>query len=133
VPSPAKSAAKLCKLLSMFAEADRWSHHQSSSKATPLKSLLAQYASPRPHGVPKAQSVPLDSHKAAVALYAAAFSEDLVRRVVEVGGEFDDQKCVPKTLRRPRRSSESSIWGKVTDIDGVATQWGGAGKSIAFL
>jgi hypothetical protein len=77
------------------------------------------------YGVPRARSVPLDSHKAAVALYAAAFSEGLVRRVVEVGGEFDDQKRVPKTLRRPRRSSESSIWGKVTDIDGVAAQWGG--------
>ena len=76
-------------------------------------------------GVPRARSVPLDSHAAAVALYAAALSEGLVRRVVEVGGEFNDQQRVPRMLRRPRRSSESSVWGKVTDINDVAAQWGG--------
>jgi hypothetical protein len=74
-------------------------------------------------GVPGARSVPLCDYNAAVALYAAASAEGLVQRVVEVGGVYDDEVLSPTKIRRPRRSSESSIWAKITDIDDVAAKW----------
>jgi hypothetical protein len=76
-------------------------------------------------GVPGARSVSFDNHKAAAALYTAAFSQGLVHRIVAVGGAFDDETSIITRPRRPRRSSESSIWGKVTDINDVAAQWSG--------
>jgi DNA-binding LacI/PurR family transcriptional regulator len=76
-------------------------------------------------GVPGAQSVAFDNHKAAAALYTAAFSQGIVRRIVVIGGAFDDETSIITRSRRPRRSSESSIWGKVTDIDDVAAEWRG--------
>jgi hypothetical protein len=76
-------------------------------------------------GVPGARSIPLCDYNAAIALYSAAFAEGLVHQVVEVGGAYDDQVLSPIRARRPRRSSESSIWGKVTDIDEIAAEWVG--------
>jgi hypothetical protein len=76
-------------------------------------------------GVPGALDDSFHSYKDAVTLYSAAFDQGLVHRVVEVRGVYDDEKFVPARPRRPRRSSESSIWDKVTDIDSVAAKWGG--------
>ena len=76
-------------------------------------------------GVPGVQSVAFDNHNTAAALYTAAFSQGIVRHIVAIGGAFDDETSITTRPRHPHRSSKSSIWGKVTDIDDVAAQWSG--------
>jgi hypothetical protein len=76
-------------------------------------------------GVPDASIDSFVAHKDAYRLYIAAYDQGMVHRVVEVGGAYDDKQPVPKRLPRPHRSSESSIWGQVMDINEVAAQWGG--------
>ena len=69
-------------------------------------------------GVPGAICDSFDTYKSASTLYTAAFGQGLVRRVVEVGGIYDDDvKFVSPRQRRRRRSSKSSLWDKVSDIN----------------
>jgi hypothetical protein len=76
-------------------------------------------------GVPNASTDSFIAYNDAYCLYVTAYDQGMVHRVVEVGGAYDDKQPVPKRLCRPCRSSESSIWGQVTDINEVAAQWGG--------
>jgi hypothetical protein len=64
-------------------------------------------------------------HKDALALYTVAYDMGLIHHVVEVGGNYNDERAVRKRPRHPRKLSESSIWGQITDIDEIAAQWGG--------
>jgi hypothetical protein len=75
------------------------------------------------YGVPGAVSDSFDNYKAAYTLYAAAFEQGQVQRVVQLGGIYDNDTPFP--TQRRSISAESSLWEMVSDINDAAAHWTG--------
>jgi hypothetical protein len=76
-------------------------------------------------GVPGATMDTFDNYEEAFALYSLAFDQGQVHRVVHVGGIHDQGPVAPSPPHRHRLSGTSSIWGQVSDINDIASQWSG--------